>query len=97
MFKTEEDLKKAFKIAAQAEKLRLKDGSFPPFVLPNEIEMMQYVFDNLLPKIKELRTRQIIWLRSQGKCWKSVAKEVGLTESQVKRIFVKEIALLRKT
>lgn len=35
---------------------------------------------------------RIICLRSQVLCWKTVAKEVGLTESQVKRVFGKTIA-----
>lgn len=81
------DIVKMFKTAAQTEKLRLKDGSFPPFILPEEIKTTEYVKQTLLPLITDIRSRQIVWLRSQGMCWKGVAKEVGLTESQSKRVF----------
>ena len=58
---------------------------------------MRFDIDTLMPQIADLRARRIVWLRSQGLCWKSVAKEVGLTESQAKRVFAREIAALRKT
>ncbi len=97
IFKTEEELKTALRTAAQTEMLLSQDGSVPAFVLPEDIATMRYVLDTLIPQIKDLRTRRIIWLRSQGLCWKSVAKEVELTESQAKRVFAREIAALRKT
>ena len=92
IFKTEEELKTAFRTAAQTEMLLSQDGSVPAFVLPEDISTMRYVLDTLMPQIKDLCSRRIIWLRSQGLCWKTVAKEVGLTESQVKRVFGKTIA-----
>lgn len=85
--KTEESLKNAFKIAAQTERFLLKDGTFPPFVLQEDIETMRFVMDTFLPKIKDLRTRRLIWLRSQGICWKTIEKEIGLAESHAKRVF----------
>ena len=97
IFKTEEELKTAFRTAAQTEMLLSQDGSVPAFVLPEDVETMRYVLDTLMPQIKDLRARRIVWLRSQGLCWKSVAKEVDLTESQAKRVFAREIAALRKT
>ena len=90
--KTPKDIAEMFKTAAQTELLLSQDGSVPAFVLPEDIATMRYVLDTLMPQIKDLRTRRIIWLRSQGLCWKTVAKEVGLTESQVKRVFGKTIA-----
>ena len=62
------------------------------FVLPEDVATMRFVIDTLMPQIADLRARRIVWLRSQGLCWKSVAKEVGLTESQAKRVFGKTIA-----
>lgn len=97
IFKTEEELKTALRTAAQTELLLSQDGSVPPFVLPEDKAMMRFVIDTLMPQIADLRARRIVWLRSQGLCWKSVAKEVGLTESQAKRVFGREIAALRKT
>ena len=91
-FTTPEELKNALKTAAQTEMLLSQDGSVPAFVLPEDIATMRYVLDTVMPRIKDIRPRRIIWLRSQGLCWKSVAKEVGLTESQVKRVFGKTIA-----
>lgn len=91
-FTTPKNLKSALKTAAQTEMLLSQDGSVPAFVLPEDIAIMRYVLDTVMPRIKDLRARRIIWLRSQGLCWKSVAKEVGLTESQVKRVFGKTIA-----
>ena len=96
IFKTEE-LKTAFRTAAQTEMLLSQDGSVPPFVLPEDVATMRFVIDTLMPQIADLRARRIVWLRSQGLCWKSVAKEVGLTESQAKRVFGREISALRKT
>lgn len=58
---------------------------------------MRFVIDTLMPQIADLRARRIVWLRSQGLGWKSVAKEVGLTESLAKRVFGREVAALRKT
>lgn len=95
--KTPKDIAGLFKTAAQTELLLSQDGSVPPFVLPEDVATMRYVLDTLIPQIKDLRTRRIVWLRSQGLCWKTVAKEVGLTESQAKRVFGREIAALRKT
>ncbi len=97
IFKTEEELKTAFKTAAQTEMFLSQDGNIPPFVLPEDVATMRYVLDTLMPQIADLRSRRIVWLYSQGLCWKSVAKEVGLTESQAKRVFAREIAALRKT
>lgn len=97
IFKTEEELKTALRTAAQTELLLSQDGSVPPFVLPEDEATMRFVIDTMMPQIADLRARRIVWLRSQGLCWKSVAKEVGLTESQAKRVFAREIAALRKT
>lgn len=97
IFKTEEELKTALRTAAQTEMLLSQDGSVPAFVLPEDVETLRFVIDTLMPQIADLRARRIVWLRSQGLCWKSVAKEVGLTESQAKRVFGREIAALRKT
>ena len=95
--KTPKDIAGLFKTAAQTELLLSQDGSVPPFVLPEDMTTMRFVIDTLMPQIADLRARRIVWLRSQGLCWKSVAKEVGLTESQAKRVFGREIAALRKT
>lgn len=92
IFKTEEELKTALRTAAQTEMLLSQDGSVPAFVLPEDMATMRFVIDTLMPQIADLRARRIVWLRSQGLCWKSVAKEVGLTESQAKRVFGKTIA-----
>ena len=97
IFKTEEELKTALRTAAQTEMLLSQDGSVPAFVLPEDMATMRFVIDTLMPQIADLRARRIVWLRSQGLCWKSVAKEVSLTESQAKRVFGREIAALRKT
>ncbi|MBQ8347010.1 MAG: hypothetical protein IJY17_05355 [Alphaproteobacteria bacterium] len=94
IFKTEEELKIALRTAAQTEMLLSQDGSVPAFVLPEDIATMRYVLDTLMSQIKDLRTRRIIWLRSQGLCWKTVAKEVGLTESQAKRVFRLSMSLM---
>ena len=90
-FTTPEELKNVLRTAAQTEMLLTQDGSVPAFVLQKDVATMRYVLDTLMPQIKDLRTRRIIWLRSQGLCWKSVAKEVGLTESQAKRVFGKTL------
>ena len=95
--KTPKDIAGMFKTAAQTELLLSQDGSVSPFVLPEDVATMRFVIDTLMPQIADLRARRIVWLRSQGLCWKSVAKEVGLTESQAKRVFAREIAALRKT
>lgn len=87
IFKTEEDLKTAFRTAAQTEKFRQKDGSFPPFVLPNEIKTTTYVKQVLLPQIPDMRVRQIIWLRSEGMCWKNIGKESNLNEDYARKLF----------
>lgn len=92
--KTPKNIAGMFKTAAQTELLLSQDGSVPPFVLPEDVATMRYVLDTLIPQIKDLRTRRIIWLRSQGLCWKTVAKEVGLTESQIKRVFGLSMSLM---
>ena len=85
--RTEEDLKAAFKVAAQTERLQLQDGNFPLFVLQEDIETMRYVVDNLLPKIKDLRARKIIWLWARGMCWKNIENAVELGDRHAKRVF----------
>lgn len=95
--KTPKNIAGMFKTAAQTELLLSQDGSVPPFVLPEDVATMRLVIDTLMPQIADLRARRIVWLRSQGLCWKTVAKKVGLTESQAKRVFAREITSLRKT
>ena len=60
-FTTPEELKSALRTAAQTEMLLSQDGSVPAFVLPEDIATMRYVLDTLMPQIKDLRTRRIIW------------------------------------
>ena len=96
-FSTSDDLKNAFKTAARTNLLLSSDCSVPEYVLPDDIETMHFVINELMPQIKDLRSRRIVWLRSQGLCWKSVAKDVRLSESQVQRIFKREISGFRKT
>lgn len=92
--KTPKDIAGMFKTAAQMELLLSQDGSVPPFVLLEDMATMRFVIDTLMPQIADLRARRIVWLRSQGLCWKSVAKEVSLTESQIKRVFGLSMSLM---
>lgn len=94
IFKTEEELKTAFRTAAQTEMLLSQDGSVPAFVLPEDIATMRYVLDTLMPQIKDLRTRRIIWLRSQGLCWKIISNELKLSQWQVRTLFKNAILVI---
>ena len=93
-FTTPEELKKALKTAAQTEMLLSQDGSVPAFVLPEDIATMRYVLDTLMPQIKDLRTRRIIWLRSQGLCWKTISNELKLSQWQVRALFKNAILVI---
>lgn len=93
-FTTPEDLKNALKTAAQTEMLLSQDGSVPAFVLPEDIATMRYVLDTLMPQIKDLRTRRIIWLRSQGLCWKTISNELKLSQWQARTLFKNAILVI---
>lgn len=93
-FTTPEELKNALRTAAQTEMLLSQDGSVPAFVLPEDIATMRFVLDTLMPRIKDIRTRRIIWLRSQGLCWKIISNELKLSQWQVRTLFKNAILVI---
>lgn len=92
--KTPKNIAGMFKTAAQTELLLSQDGSVPPFVLPEDMATMRFVIDTLMPQIADLRARRIVWLRSQGLCWKSISAKTGLSQWQVRNLFSKSIQYL---
>ena len=85
--KTPKDIAGMFKTAAQTELLLSQDGSVPPFVLPEDMATMRFVIDTLMPQIADLRARRIVWLRSQGLCWKIISNELKLSQWQARTLF----------
>lgn len=85
--KTPKDIAGMFKTAAQTELLLSQDGSVPPFVLPEDVATMRFVIDTLMPQIADLRARRIVWLRSQGLCWKIISNELKLSQWQARTLF----------
>lgn len=85
--KTPKDIAEMFKTAAQTELLLSQDGSVPPFVLPEDVATMRFVIDTLMPQIADLRARRIVWLRSQGLCWKIISNELKLSQWQARTLF----------
>lgn len=85
--KTPKDIAGMFKTAAQTELLLSQEGSVPPFVLPEDVATMRFVIDTLMPQIADLRARRIVWLRSQGLCWKIISNELKLSQWQARTLF----------
>ena len=85
-----DDLTLLLKIAAQTERIVTKSiqtNTPALFITNQELEILNIVKEQIMPRIEDIKIRQIMWLYFGGECWKNIARATGLSLWQAERKF----------
>lgn len=91
---TKNELIDLLRLGVQIDEEKQKNSAF---ITKDDLASWNYVVNVLIPKIKDFRTRKILWTRLQGTTWKNISSEAKVSERRSYGLFQEGINLIHKS